>query len=263
MEAMLPGVLGLITGLLLGLTGAGGGILAAPLLMLVMHLPLAKGAPISLIAMALGAGLGMLIGLRQGIVRYRAAFLMAGAGLLATPFGIHLSRILPNTPLVLAFSALLAYQAWRYWRGGESSTTVKLPCVLDSTTGRFIWNRPCALAMLRSGMGAGFLSGLLGVGGGFILVPALRKNTTLPMHSVTATSLMVLALISTGGLLQWSASSGVEWAIGIPFALGAVAGMAIARQLSPRIPEAPLRRIFASLCLLASLALLVKVLAGI
>ena len=262
MDGMLPAGLGMVTGLLLGLTGAGGGILAAPLLMLFMHLPLAKSAPISLIAVALGAGLGMLIGLRQGIVRYRAAFLIAAAGLLASPFGIHLATILPNAPLLLAFSALLAYQAWRNWQGGASTAADEMPCQLDGATGQFIWQRPCALAFVRSGLAAGFLSGLLGVGGGFILVPALRKYTPLSMQSVAATSLMVLAVVSTGGAVQWLASTGIDWSVGGPFVLGAVTGMAVARGVAPRFSEAPLRRIFSLLCLLGSFGLVFKVLLG-
>jgi hypothetical protein len=262
MEAGLAAGLGLVTGLLLGLTGAGGGILAAPMLMLALHLPLAKVAPISLIAVALGAGMGMLIGLRQGIVRYRAALLISAAGLLAAPLGIYLSHVLPNAPLVLAFAALLGYQAWRHWSVVAPTDDGPLPCGVDGATGRFVWSRPCASAMLRAGLAAGFLSGLLGVGGGFILVPALRKYTPLSMNSVTATSLMVLALVSTGGFLQWLASTSIEWAIGAPFALGAVVGMVLARWLSPAISEARLRRVFAVLCLLASLGLTFKILGG-
>jgi hypothetical protein len=262
MEAGLAAGLGVVTGLLLGLTGAGGGILAAPMLMLALHLPLAKVAPISLIAVALGAAMGMLIGLRQGIVRYRAALLMSAAGLLAAPLGIFLSRVLPNAPLVLAFALLLAYQGWRYWRVATMADDGPLPCRVDGATGKFVWSRPCAATMLGAGLAAGFLSALLGVGGGFILVPALRKYTPLPMNSVTATSLMVLAMVSTGGFLQWLATTPIEWAIGAPFALGAVVGMTLARWLSPAISEARLRRGFAVLCLLGSLGLTFKILAG-
>ncbi len=262
MEAILPACLGLVTGVLLGLTGAGGGILAAPMLIVFLQLPLAKAAPISLIAVALSAGIGAAIGLRQGAVRYRAALLMAGVGLLAAPVGIHLSKMLPNTPLVLAFSALLAFQAWNYWRVRHSAKDENFTCRINGTTGQFLWNRQCALMMARSGLAAGFLSGLLGVGGGFILVPALRKHTPLSMHSATSTSLMVLAVVSTGGLLQWLASTGVDWDIGWPFVVGAVAGMAIARAISSTISDTHVRRIFAAFCLLGSLMLAFNAIQG-
>lgn len=259
MESLVPATLGLITGLLLGLTGAGGGLLAAPLLILVMHLPVAQAAPISLLSVALGAGLGMLMGLRQGIVRYRAALLIAGAGLIASPLGIHLSRILPNTPLALAFAALLMYQAWRLWHQSAAAGEA-LSCAVDDNTGRFIWNRPCARALAGSGLLAGFLSGLLGVGGGFVLVPALRRHTPLTMDSITATSLMVLTLLSLGGLAQWASHGEIEWHVALPFIAGATLGMFAGRHFSPLIAEAKLRRLFALFCLLTGLGVAAKIL---
>lgn len=258
MDMGLDLLLGGVTGLLLGLTGAGGGIVAAPLLMLFLHLTLAQAAPISLIAVAMGAGLAMVLGLREGVVRYRAALLMAGMGLLASPAGIRLSLVLPNKPLVMCFALLLAYQAQRLWRGGSPAADEVLPCSLDAGSGRFKWNRPCAWALARAGLLAGFLSGLLGVGGGFVLVPALRRHTPLSLHSITATSLMVLTLVSCGGVAVWVVHGGIDWAVALPFSGGAVAGIALGRLASPRIAEKLLQRAFALMCLLACLGLIAK-----
>ena len=256
----LPVLLGLLTGAVLGLSGAGGGIIAAPLLILLMQLPVAAAAPIALLAVVLGAGLGMLIGLRQGNLRYRAALLMAATGLLASPLGIQLSRLLPNPPLVIAFSLLLLYQARRQWQHDDSAAVRLQPCALDQNSGRFIWNRPCALALMRAGLLAGFLSGLLGVGGGFVLVPALRKQTPLPMHSIAATSLMVLTLVSLGSLAQWQAHGQLDWALALPFVAGTLLGMGGGRLYAPRIAEPLLRRLFAALCLVIALGLAAKAL---
>lgn len=258
MDEILPAALGAITGLVLGLTGAGGGIVAVPLLVLVMHLSLAQAAPISLLAVALGASLGMILGLRQGTVRYRAALLLATAGLLASPLGIYFASILPNAVLLALFSVLLAFQAWRS-RGTDASLQRQpLPCTLNAQSGKFVWQGTCALIMSLTGLLTGFLSGLLGVGGGFILVPSLSRNTELKMQSITATSLMVLTLVSLGGLLHWSAGPGIEWQVGRPFVLGAICGMAFARLGSARMPEMYQRRLFAGLCMLACIAMTTK-----
>lgn len=258
MDAAIVAGLGLVTGIMLGLTGAGGGVVAAPLLMLVLHLPLVQAAPISLLAVALGAGVAMTLGLREGVVRYRAALLMAAMGLLASPLGIAVSLSLPNGPLVAAFMGLLCYQAWRQWYGrGDALETVP-PCTLDEQSGRFRWNRPCAFAMAGAGLLAGFLSGLLGVGGGFVLVPALRRHTPLPMHAITATSLMVLTLVSLGGVGVWLAHGGLNWSQAIPFAGGAVVGIYLGRLGSHRIADRLLHRAFAVMCLLAAVGLGVK-----
>lgn len=253
--------LGLITGILLGLTGAGGGIIAAPLLMLVLHVPAAQAAPVSLMAVALGAGFAMVMGLREGVVRYRAAMLMATMGLLASPLGIRLALALPNKPLVLAFALLLAYQAQRQWRGPVALPDTQPPCVLDEDTGRFKWNRPCARSMAGAGLAAGFLSGLLGVGGGFVLVPALRRHTTLTMHAIAATSLMTLTLVSSGGVAIWMANGGINWGLAPPFAGGTVAGIFVGRGASSRIEEKRLHQAFAIACLLACVGLVAKTLA--
>lgn len=75
----------------------------------------------------------------------------------------------------------------------DSATT---PCQLGYDQGRLIWNWRCARALAWAGIVTGFLSGLLGVGGGFVVVPALKKATNLPIQSILATSLAVIALIS-------------------------------------------------------------------
>lgn len=256
---ILPACLGLITGLMLGLTGAGGGALAAPLLMLVLHLGAAQAAPISLLSVTLGAGVGALWGLRQGIVRYRAALVMAAAGIVASPLGIALARVLPNTPLMLAFALLLLYQARRAWWPVTAAGLEQRPCTLNPGTGRFVWNRPCAYALLGAGGFAGLLSGLLGVGGGFILVPALRRNTPLPMQSIAATSMAVLALVSLGGVGQWLAHGELDWGVGLPFLLGGLAGMVVGKWLSPHLPERHLQRLFGLLCVIMALGLIVRV----
>lgn len=257
-ESLLPFGLGALVGLLLGLTGAGGGIFSGPLLILVMQLPLPVAAPVSLVAVALGASLGMGIGLKQEIVRYRAALLMAGAGLLATPLGIALARVLPALPLLLCFAAVLAYQGWRQWGPLPVVSEAALPCVRDQASGRFVWNRPCFRVMALAGLLAGFLSGLLGVGGGFVLNPALRRHTALPMPAISATTLMVLAIVSCGGLFQWLQAGAMNWAIAGPFVSGVLLTTLLARCFAHRVPEAALRRLFAVLCLLASAGMVFK-----
>ncbi len=259
MTELLPVLLGIGTGVLLGLTGAGGGVVAAPLLILTMHQSVTSSAPIALAAVSLGSAVGVLMGLREGIVRYRAALLLSLMGLLASPVGIHLARLLPNRPLLLAFALLLLFQGWRYWRAEGVPQDQHPPCQIHPSQGRFIWNRRCTLTMMRMGLFTGFLSGLLGVGGGFILVPAMRRHTPLSIHSIAATSLMVLTIVSTGGLLQWMALGNIPWRIGIPFTGGVLLGMALGRLKARSLPEGLIRRVFALLCVVVAGSLLFKV----
>jgi len=189
--------LGLLVGLVLALTGAGGGILTVPLLIFVVGLELHQAAPIGLMAVGLAAWVGAVIGLRDGIVRYKAAALMACCGVLLAPVGVWLAARVEHDVLAVVFALVMFWVAFRAFRRPPSDDTTPraVPCRLNPQTGRFHWTSRCAATVAASGTLAGFLSGLLGVGGGFVLVPALSRFSDLPMRSIAATSLAVIGLV--------------------------------------------------------------------
>lgn len=119
------------------------------------------------------------------------------------------------------------------------------PCVLNPLQGRLRWTLPCARALAFTGMLSGLLSGLLGVGGGFVIIPALGRYTNLDMKSMVATSLAVIALVSSGSLLTASLSGVMQWAVGAPFALGALLGLLGGRQVAQRLAGPRLQQAFA------------------
>jgi uncharacterized membrane protein YfcA len=86
-----------------------------------------------------------------------------------------------------------------------------------------------------SGIVAGGLSGLLGVGGGFVMVPALQRYTNLTAQSVLATSLAMIALVSISGVAASSAAGHLQWAVAIPFSTGALVGMVGGRLIAARL----------------------------
>jgi uncharacterized membrane protein YfcA len=131
-------------------------------------------------------------------------------------------------------------------------------CQLNMTTGRFVWTAPCARALALSGLATGFLSGLLGVGGGFVIVPALRHATDLPMNSIVATSLMVVALVSTFAVVASAVAGHFEFAVAWPFAAGALAGMLAGRGLAAKIAGPRLQQGFAGLAAVVAVGLIVK-----
>ena len=95
--------LGTVVGLILALAGAGGGILPVPLLVFGLHLTIMQAAPVGLIAVGAASAFGAVLGLREGLVRYRAAALIGITGLLLAPLGVRLARLIPNQPLMVAF----------------------------------------------------------------------------------------------------------------------------------------------------------------
>lgn len=268
-------VLGVLVGLVLGLTGAGGSILAVPALMFGLGWSLTQAAPVALIAVCVAAGFGTVVAWDVSYVRYRAALLMAAAGLLTAPLGLIAASALPRTLLSFVFSAVLVAVALRMMlqarRHPEETGIVRADvhgdgapapgpiCGLIATTGRLNWTRRCAMMISAIGGATGFLSGLLGVGGGFVIVPSLRTTTALSMHSAVATSLMAIALTSAGTVLM-ALTTGVTmpWAVALPFALGSLAGMAAGRRLAPRIAGPVLQQGFAVLMMLTAATLILR-----
>ena len=255
--------LGAIVGLILALTGAGGGILAVPLLVFGLHLTVQQAAPVGLIAVGAAAALGAALGLREGIVRYRAAAMIGVTGMLIAPVGLHLARLIPPGPLLIGFSIVLAWVAARMfrratWADTSQATRANVPCARSRHSGRLIWTWPCAWAMAATGAVSGMLSGLLGVGGGFVIVPSLDRYTDLGAKSILATSLAVIALVSIGGVSAAAWQGTVEWPVALPFALGAVAALIVGRSIATNIAGARLQQSFAVISGLVSVLLLLR-----
>ncbi|WP_271411244.1 sulfite exporter TauE/SafE family protein [Pseudomonas sp. Q1-7] len=257
---------GLGVGVALGLTG-GGGVLAVPALMLGLGYSLPEATPVALIAVGAAAMLGCLDGLRRGLVRYKAALLMALGGAICAPLGLQLARTLPVTALMLLFCAVLlliaarmAGQALSAQAPGALPETLGRNCMINVATGRFRWNARCFISLSAIGGLSGLCSGLLGVGGGFLIVPGVRQFSNLGMHGIVATSLMVIALISattvTGFLWTGGTLPSAAWV----FIAAAGGGMLGGRLLSPRVPARHLQLGFALLAGLAALLLLSKAL---
>lgn len=245
---------GLLVGMVLGLTGAGGSILAVPALMTLTHWPLSQVAPAALLAVAAAAITGSVEGLRSGIVRYRAAALMALCGLPAAPIGLQAAVWMPESILLGLFSLILFWVGLRTLRGtfhrpepAVGGRPARMPpCRLDERTGRFAWPLGCLAAMSALGVLTGGLSGLLGVGGGFVIVPGLRRISDLPVHSIVATSLLVVALTAAETIAVAAVSDRLP-PLGpiLPFVAANVIGMLAARRLAASLSANVISRAFA------------------
>lgn len=242
-------LMGAAVGIVLALTGAGGGILAVPLLVFGLHLQMSQAAPVGLLAVGLAASVGALLGLREGVVRYRAALLIGLTGMLMAPLGVWLSHLLPNGPVMALFAVVLGWVAWRNLgqsrRPPDVAQQRKRPvCAMNPATGRLSWRAPCTAVLSATGALSGLLSGLLGVGGGFVIVPMLGGFSDVPARGVVATSMAVIALVSVGGVLGAASQGGMNWTIALPFAAGAAGALVAGRQVSQRLSGARLQQAF-------------------
>jgi hypothetical protein len=258
--------LGVAIGVILALTGAGGGILAVPALVFGAGQSVAQAGPVGLLAVGMAAALGAFLALRRGTVRYRAAMLISVTGMLLSPAGLWLAHRIANRWLTLVFALVLIYVAYRTWRkanaaaAGEEKASGAPPCVRSDEDGRFIWTSRCARSLALSGGVAGLLSGLLGVGGGFVMVPALQRFTDLDMKSIVATSLAVIALVSATGVISSAVAGTLNWPVAIPFSAGALAGMLAGRVVSARLAGPHMQKGFALVSSLVAIGMIAKVL---
>jgi uncharacterized protein len=256
---------GALVGVILGLTGAGGAVIAVPLLVFGLQLLVTEAAPIALLAVSVSAAIGALLALKEGKVRYRAAGFIAFTGALASPVGLYVARQIPDAALRLLFAAVLGYIAIRIFRrsGSHSAKATPsfpaTPCQLDDFSGRLVWDARCARSLTLSGIAVGFLSGLLGVGGGFIIVPALQKATLLHMKAIVPTSLAVIALVSAAGAFSAMLAGNMNWPIALPFAAGAVMAMSMTSRFADRFTGPALQKGFAILAAAVATGMVFKV----
>lgn len=268
MDVTLAGFgLGAVVGLILALTGAGGGILAVPLLVFGLHLSIMQAAPVGLIAVGAASVFGAALGLREGIVRYRAAALIGITGMLLAPLGVQLAQLIPGPPLTVAFAAVLGWVALRTFRQSRRGASEhlegalsrpQLPCIVNPDVERLTWTTSCAWALALTGAVAGLLSGLLGVGGGFVIVPSLSHFTNLATRSIVATSLTVIALVSASGVAAAAWQGAVDWHVAVPFAAGAIAALLAGRQLAARLAGKRLQQSFAAISAAVAVLMLAR-----
>ncbi|RKP57790.1 sulfite exporter TauE/SafE family protein [Pararobbsia silviterrae] len=257
-------LLGLIVGAVLGLTGAGGGILAIPALVAGMGWTIQQATPVALIAVASSAAIGAAEAFKKRLVRYRAALVMAAAGMPTTWVGSHLAQRVPARVLLALFASVMVLVAIRLLRQAARSGTASSAsthCIgrINPATGRLVWSRPTAIALTIIGAMTGLMTGLLGVGGGFMIVPMLRRFTDISMHAIVATSLCVVALVSSWGIVSALAhgirpSLDVAWVFSIGTAAGMVAGRAAAHRVTPNLIQSG----FAVLLIVVSIGMGIK-----
>jgi uncharacterized membrane protein YfcA len=258
-------VLGSIVGLVLGLTGAGGSIFAMPLLVLGLGQSMTQAAPVALLAVCGAAALGAVNGLRAGLTRYRTALLLGAVGSLTAPFGIDLAARASHDTLVYVFAAVMLFVATRMFvqayrpAHAQAQRPASRLCRLDPDTGRIRWTSPCALVLSVGGAATGVLSGALGVGAGFVIVPTLHAATDLPMASNIATSLMAIAIISASAVAAFALKGGhLATDVALPFLAGALGGMLIGRAFAARLAGPRLQRLFATCMVVAAVAMIYR-----
>jgi uncharacterized membrane protein YfcA len=277
-QAPLGLLFGALVGLSLGLTGGGGSIFAVPLLVYGLAVAPRVAIGVSLAAVGATALAGGLRRLARGEVEMRTGLLFAVAGMLGAPVGAWIGGRVPDVLLLTLFAALMAGVAARMWtqaaRRPSEARVVRAdlePIPADESrsacrrdpSGRLHLNSRCFVVLVVSGLATGVLSGLFGVGGGFVIVPALVLVTGMGIHRAVATSLMVIALVSASGVASYVAA-GRPLPIDLTalFVLGGVLGMELGTWLGRRMGGPGLQKLFAAAMVVVAAFIVTKSLIG-
>ena len=159
--------------------------------------------------------------------------------MLISPFAIWLAQFLPKQPLMILFAGLLLFvglHSFMKRSKNEDSSNANdseelFPCEINQQTLKIRWTNQCARALSLTGGMTGLMSGLLGVGGGFIIVPALQRFSNIKLDNIFPTSLAVIAIISSYNSLIFLSTGLLNIHYGLLFCMGTTAGMFFSKRL--------------------------------
>lgn len=245
----LPVLAGAIIGLTLGLVGGGGSIMAVPLLVHLVGLSSAHAAiGTGAVAVALNALAGLAGHARAGTIKWRCALVFAAAGVAGAALGAELGKATDGQRLLALFGALMVVVGLSLLRPptGQPAPDVRLS---RETAGHLLPR------LAPAGLAVGLLSGFFGIGGGFLIVPALLWATAMPMASAVGTSLVAVSAFGMTTATSYALSGLVDWPVAALMLLGGVAGSQLGiragRALAGR--QLLLRRGFGALVILVGL----------
>ncbi|PCI48962.1 MAG: permease [Moraxellaceae bacterium] len=260
-------LVGIVIGSILGLTGAGGSVFAVPMLVYGLQLPAQNAVGISLGAVAVSAFVGVLTRFRRGIIVWAPAGIVAVTGVSTAPLGLWTSRQIPDHFLLFAFSLLvflIAHRMWHETRNQTAKTPIMKTAVQQSgslivmTQGEGFLSSGLevkgVILIALVGLVTGFLAGLFGVGGGFIIVPTLIILLGLGIHQAIATSLVIILFIGSSGFLSFlNVQDNMPVNILIQVIIGGAVGMVLGTFFSKYLTGIVLQRLF--VFILSSVAL--------
>ena len=273
LRALAASPLGFLVGLSLGALGGGGSVLAVPVLVYAAGQTPREATASSLVLVGMAAVVGLRPHLRAGRVRVSTGLAFGAAGVPGALLGSAVNARLDPDLLLLAFSGIVLLAAWRMVTGCPTCTAVgEAEALTQPSTGATPSRSARAdgsgrtgvvvsartdtgkiAAVGAAGLAIGFLTGLFGVGGGFVIVPALTLLLRLNMPTAIGTSLVVVAVNSAVGLMARLGTASIDWAVTVPFGMAAIAGVLTGGHLSSRLEPRRSLRAFAALLVVVAL----------
>ncbi len=223
--------LSVFIGIALGLLGGGGSILTVPLLVYVAGLDAKAAIASSLFVVGVTSIFGLISHARAHRVRWRTGLIFGAAGMVGAFAGGKVGALLPGALLLIGFAVMMAITAIAMIRGRKKIATSHhgdLPVV----------------RVLIDGVVVGFVTGIVGAGGGFLVVPALALLGGLPMPIAVGTSLLVIGMKSFAGFAGYASSVSIDWQVTLLVTAGAIVGAFVGSAIAGRIHPDRLRKGF-------------------
>lgn len=243
------GLLALVVGVTLGVLGGGGSVLTVPIFVYVLGVSAKSAVAMSMPVIGLTSAIGAIGHWRAGNVSWRPALTFGLMAMIGAFAGARLARFLTGPQQLVLLAVVMigsAVSMLRPARAAAESTTPDASATPAAPTSGGVF-------FLVSALAVGVLTGLVGIGGGFLVVPALVLFAKMPIRKAIGTSLAVIALNALSGVAGYLGQASIDWVIVSWFTAIASLGMIIGTRLSPRLPASALRRGFALLLLLLAL----------
>lgn len=224
--------LAVFVGIALGLLGGGGSILTVPLLAYVAGMDAKQAIATSLLVVGVTSAIGAVSHARAGRVQWRTGLIFGAAGMAGAYGGGLLARFIPGTVLLIGFAVMMVATAVAMLRGRKT---------VETAGGDHHLPIPKIIA---EGLVVGLVTGLVGAGGGFLVVPALALLGGLPMPVAVGTSLVVIAMKSFAGLAGYLSSVQIDWTVALAVTAAAVVGALIGARLTAMVNPDALRKAF-------------------
>ncbi|MFD2093511.1 sulfite exporter TauE/SafE family protein [Blastococcus deserti] len=248
--------LGLLIGILVGLLGGGGSVLAVPALVYAAGQEPRQAVASSLLVVGITAVVALLPRLRSGQIAWRIAVLFGLAGAATAFAGAAVSRLLADDVVLGLFAGLMIAAGVRMLL---DEPVTGAACA--TTGGRVNWRR-CLPRTVAGGLVVGFLTGLLGVGGGFLIIPVLAVALGLPMSTAVGTSLVIVAVNAAAGFAAHAGRTPLDLPVTVVFTGAAVVAALVSGRVAVRVDTERLRRWFAYLVLAVAVAVVLQISVG-
>lgn len=235
--------LAVLIGVALGLLGGGGSILTVPILVYVIGVPAHEAIALSLLVVGTTSIAALAPHARGGRVRWRTGLLFGATAMVGAYIAGRLAHYVPATVLLLLFGGMMLITAIAMMRGGKSKPDAA--AALSAGAPEASFRELPIFKIVLEGLAVGAVTGLVGAGGGFLVVPALVLLGKLPMRVAVGTSLLVIAMKSFAAFAGYVQTVSVDWPLAALVTAAAVVGSFGGSALAGRVPEGMLRRGFA------------------